>query len=337
MNSDIRLDDESPLDLAQILNELDNEDCILPYDAIRAAQKHREQMTPLLIEMLRQATEWVRQGNDAETNGHLIALFLLIEFKAKEAYPAIIDSFSLTDLQAMDLYGDALLDFMPGLLAQLAHDDLTVIDDIIANPAFGSFRCDAPDVYLYLVRDGVLSREEAIERLRRHLRRAIDERDDIVSILIAALDSLSPAEICPEIDEAFHLNLLDESYISREEIEENIARGDVHFQENLNWLPTTGVVDTFESLQDCYLFDDVGDEFDEEPDDDYDEVDPEYEALWNQVFRPDEPVHPGEPRDDLLTPTFHESTIVNFTPKVGRNEPCPCGSGKKYKKCCGAS
>ena len=24
------------------------------------------------------------------------------------------------------------------------------------------------------------------------------------------------------------------------------------------------------------------------------------------------------------------------TPKVGRNDPCPCGSGKKYKKCCGA-
>ncbi|MCB9091405.1 MAG: YchJ family protein [Halobacteriovoraceae bacterium] len=23
------------------------------------------------------------------------------------------------------------------------------------------------------------------------------------------------------------------------------------------------------------------------------------------------------------------------TPKVGRNDPCPCGSGKKYKKCCG--
>ena len=23
------------------------------------------------------------------------------------------------------------------------------------------------------------------------------------------------------------------------------------------------------------------------------------------------------------------------TPKIGRNDPCPCGSGKKYKKCCG--
>lgn len=28
-------------------------------------------------------------------------------------------------------------------------------------------------------------------------------------------------------------------------------------------------------------------------------------------------------------------TIVNEGPKVGRNDPCPCGSGKKYKKCCG--
>jgi len=28
-------------------------------------------------------------------------------------------------------------------------------------------------------------------------------------------------------------------------------------------------------------------------------------------------------------------TVVRNTRKVGRNEPCPCGSGKKYKKCCG--
>jgi preprotein translocase subunit SecA len=29
--------------------------------------------------------------------------------------------------------------------------------------------------------------------------------------------------------------------------------------------------------------------------------------------------------------------IVNAEPKVGRNDPCPCGSGKKYKKCHGAN
>ncbi|HVE39738.1 MAG TPA: SEC-C metal-binding domain-containing protein [Planctomycetota bacterium] len=36
----------------------------------------------------------------------------------------------------------------------------------------------------------------------------------------------------------------------------------------------------------------------------------------------DEPVGPPAP-------------LINASPKVGRNDPCPCGSGSKYKKCCG--
>ena len=28
--------------------------------------------------------------------------------------------------------------------------------------------------------------------------------------------------------------------------------------------------------------------------------------------------------------------VLKRAEKVGRNDPCPCGSGKKYKKCCGA-
>jgi SEC-C motif domain protein len=30
-------------------------------------------------------------------------------------------------------------------------------------------------------------------------------------------------------------------------------------------------------------------------------------------------------------------TVKRETPKIGRNDPCPCGSGKKYKKCCGVA
>jgi SEC-C motif-containing protein len=33
----------------------------------------------------------------------------------------------------------------------------------------------------------------------------------------------------------------------------------------------------------------------------------------------------------IVTP----GTVRHESPKVGRNDPCPCGSGKKYKKCCG--
>ncbi|MFV0420919.1 YchJ family protein [Oleidesulfovibrio sp.] len=31
----------------------------------------------------------------------------------------------------------------------------------------------------------------------------------------------------------------------------------------------------------------------------------------------------------------HSQTVRREEPKVGRNDPCPCNSGKKYKKCCG--
>ena len=34
-------------------------------------------------------------------------------------------------------------------------------------------------------------------------------------------------------------------------------------------------------------------------------------------------------------PRTRPETVVRATPKVGRNEPCPCGSGRKYKHCCG--
>jgi preprotein translocase subunit SecA len=40
---------------------------------------------------------------------------------------------------------------------------------------------------------------------------------------------------------------------------------------------------------------------------------------------------PVENRQEERTPV----TIVNDQPKVGRNDPCPCNSGKKYKQCCG--
>jgi hypothetical protein len=40
----------------------------------------------------------------------------------------------------------------------------------------------------------------------------------------------------------------------------------------------------------------------------------------------------GDPDDDLFGDVM--VPYVRPAPKIGRNEPCPCGSGKKYKKCC---
>jgi SWIM/SEC-C metal-binding protein len=64
---------------------------------------------------------------------------------------------------------------------------------------------------------------------------------------------------------------------------------------------------------------------------------------WRFVggLEPDEPEDISEV-EYLLNPDAFNSqprmaggeTVVRDEPKVGRNDPCPCGSGKKYKKCC---
>ena len=48
---------------------------------------------------------------------------------------------------------------------------------------------------------------------------------------------------------------------------------------------------------------------------------------WEGIFS-------KEKRKEIHTDWKNSKTVVNKS-KVGRNEPCPCGSGKKYKQCCG--
>ena len=49
--------------------------------------------------------------------------------------------------------------------------------------------------------------------------------------------------------------------------------------------------------------------------------------MWDDIL-------PEEKRKELYKAQKKSGTIVKG-PKVGRNDPCPCGSGLKYKKCCG--
>ena len=52
----------------------------------------------------------------------------------------------------------------------------------------------------------------------------------------------------------------------------------------------------------------------------------EQQRLERETVRPDD-WHPRKPY-------VHPETYIRPEPKTGRNDPCPCGSGKKYKKCC---
>jgi uncharacterized protein YchJ len=49
---------------------------------------------------------------------------------------------------------------------------------------------------------------------------------------------------------------------------------------------------------------------------------------------PEAPQEPKEPKIVHSNAQSRPVQIVRSAPKVGRNEPCPCGSGQKFKRCC---
>jgi preprotein translocase subunit SecA len=65
---------------------------------------------------------------------------------------------------------------------------------------------------------------------------------------------------------------------------------------------------------------------------------PEAALKRTQVIRPiGEGFMNLGPRKNVARPvTAQRNTPAHSEKKPGRNDPCPCGSGKKYKKCCGA-
>ena len=72
------------------------------------------------------------------------------------------------------------------------------------------------------------------------------------------------------------------------------------------------------------------DDFDSYGDDDDDEYGDEYDDEYNDEYGDDD----GDMYGDAGSVFTKKNEPVQVT-KVGRNEPCPCGSKKKYKKCCG--
>ncbi|MCA9036038.1 MAG: preprotein translocase subunit SecA [Planctomycetaceae bacterium] len=65
-------------------------------------------------------------------------------------------------------------------------------------------------------------------------------------------------------------------------------------------------------------------------------------SLWQITATAHDVAPPPEPTEEYQTsgpepgePNKAIQPIINDEPKVGRNDQCPCGSGKKYKKCCG--
>ncbi|MDA0835660.1 MAG: DUF1186 domain-containing protein [Planctomycetota bacterium] len=310
---------ETHVDVEAVMRQLDEAGEKLPVEQLRLIQRHRDLFISPLIESIRQATTSLASDGSYDGNAAYFAYFLLTEFKAKPALPAIIDSVSLPDELPFELYGDAITEHLSSVFAALANESLEIIDQLIMNREVNEYvRWGGAQTYRYLVRDGVLTREQAVEKLRAHLRDALQNNDSIITeFLLSELYQFTPHEAWDEIQQAFRQVKIDPFMLRLEDIKKAIDEGDTFFEKSLRQCRPTGFSDAVVELERWYALSDrpiPKTDFDsyQVDDDDYDDD----ELIDSHLF--DDP-----------------ATIRNTSQRVGRNEPCPCGSGKKYKKCCG--
>lgn len=57
--------------------------------------------------------------------------------------------------------------------------------------------------------------------------------------------------------------------------------------------------------------------------------------IAHELLKTFRPGYTKKPQDEPGTVLIGDVTLAEVGPKLGRNEPCSCGSGKKFKRCCG--
>lgn len=240
---------ESLDELDAIIAELDVEPNVLPVAALRQAQRRRPDIIPHLITLIEKATLAAQAGVSPTGNGHFFALFLLTEFQAKEALPAVLDVLRLPGEGSYDLYGDAVTECHA--LARLAVDSPDVIDDLISDRTLNEFtRWEAAQTYIHWVHDGHMTRDQAMLRLDFHLNNAIASHDpEGATALVVELLRISPNEVIETITEALERGLIDEEIVDRDCVMASLTDGESFHQASFTSLQDDNTTDCVEQLR----------------------------------------------------------------------------------------
>lgn len=306
--------DISASDLDVVMRELDAAHDEFPEAALRKAQANRDAIIPRLIQAMEAATAKTAAGHEVTGNAHLFALFLLTEFQAREAWPAIRTMLKLPGEGAFDLYGDLITESLSSVLAVFLDNAPDELDTLISDQSINEYvRWEGLNTYKHLVRDQRITREAAAARLHRHLQTAINTRETpFLTFVVTTLTDYAVPDTEEDLRTAFRLKLVDLTIIRERNLDEQFAAGDAGFQQVLAQCPETGVADTVELLRPWFT-----------PDESSGRMVADEDAFnWDIEEDPDEQRPPS-------------ATIRHTGPLVGRNDPCPCGSGRKFKKCCG--
>jgi hypothetical protein len=301
----------------KILKALEYDERQFPREALAAAIGNPMAVIPGLIGFIGYAREHAEDAAEPGAKlyiGHLYAMFLLAQFREHAACVTIADFFGSLSEQALnDLTGDLVTEQLDRILASISCGDDSFIRGLVENEsAFGWVRAAALQSLVIMVAAGLKSRAEVIGYFtglfKGSLRR---EPSEVWCQLVAAATDLNPGDLYNEIVKADEERLFKTEYIAMREINEERARSVAESIERLpgkkgNSLVTDAIAD-LESWSTAMRLRDLSDKLD-----------------INDIA--------GFNLGEILS----HKVPGRAEPKPGRNSACPCGSGRKYKQCCGA-
>ncbi|HEU0177131.1 MAG TPA: DUF1186 domain-containing protein [Blastocatellia bacterium] len=318
------------LSVEEIMEIFCYDDQVFPRHALRQAVEKRDEITPHLLRALERAADDPENFLEAGDDSYIYAMFLLAQFREKRAYPLIIKLASHPPELVDDLLGDIPTEDLANLLASVSMGDTSLVTELAASIEVEEFtRAAAIRSWLALVVSGERSREEAMAYYKSLFEGGLEDRNEVVwSELVDAANDLFPEEVYDHIKKAYEDGLVDEYIVEPEWVDEQIAIGK---DEVLADLPDWNhlVEDVTIEMRAWFENREHGDEWDE--DEDWYE-----EEEWDEDDEDDELGADHYRLSALNGNNFAQTEPYRASEKIGRNDLCPCGSGKKYKKCCGA-
>ena len=312
------------MEVDEILEQFEWFDGKFKQEAVEAAVAHREEITPALLRILEEIADPVQAAEiDAkgEYMAHFYAMFLLAQFRETRAYPLMLRIALLPSDLLEDFFGDCITESLRQVLASVCDGNLEGIQSIIENPAADEWaRSAALGSLVTLVAEGIKSREEILLYFADLFHGKLTDKNDIVwSELVSCSTDLYAPELLGEIEKAYEQGLVDPTFIGLDDVQGDLAKGKDWVLDKLANDPHSRLV-----------------------------TDTVKEMAWWASFHEEEPYEPYEPQAGASVQTGSSvldavnlrwedsySGYKRTEPKIGRNDPCPCGSGKKYKKCCG--
>jgi hypothetical protein len=271
----------------------------LPREALSEAPEHREELIPLLLDSLDYVAEnletLMEEGPDYYL--HVFAMFLLAQFREQRAFPKLVRLLHGDNEELRFVMGDTLTEDYDSILCSTYNGDINLLQELIENDARDEFaRIAALKAYTHIVRDGHISRDEMIDYFRHVIHNLKEDDSEGASAVTDAIIDEHIFELLPEVKILYDRDLID-----------TFMCGD--YDDFINFLFNYAYD---EHRKKKIHIDDVVAELED----------------W-ACYRPKKP--PG-PEPKPVSPPPAQATKTKK--KIGRNDPCPCGSGKKYKKCC---